>query len=118
MSQQANAHHRDVQLEVGSLVLVRLLPYRQTTLTTRLSHKLAKRYYGPFKVLERVRTVAYRLDLPLGCKINPVFHISNLKPYQRPIPKGIHPLPPQSVDNWPLLIPAVVCASRTILRLN
>ena len=76
MSQQANAHRRDLQLELGSLVLLRLQTYRKTTLATRLSHTLAKRYYGPFKVLERVGAVAYRLDVPLGCKIHPVFHIS------------------------------------------
>ena len=118
MSQQANAHRRDLQLELGSLVLLRLQPYRKTTLATRLSHTLAKRYYGPLKVLERVAAVAYRLDVPRGCKIHPVFHISNLKPYQGPIPEGIHSLPLHSMDNRPLPIPAALCASRTIPRRN
>nr|GFD51458.1 putative reverse transcriptase domain-containing protein [Tanacetum cinerariifolium] len=38
------------------------------------------RYVGPFKVLERVRDIAYKLDLPeeLSRVHNP-FHVSNLK---------------------------------------
>ncbi|GKA44542.1 hypothetical protein Tco_0737266 [Tanacetum coccineum] len=42
--------------------------------------KLAPRYVGPFEIVERVRSVAYRLKLPqeLSCVHN-TFHVSNLK---------------------------------------
>ena len=42
--------------------------------------KLAPRYVGPFKIVERIGKVAYRLALPpeLG-NVHPTFHVSNLK---------------------------------------
>ena len=44
--------------------------------------KLSPRYIGPFEILERVGTVAYRLALPssLSC-VQDVFHVSMLRKY-------------------------------------
>ncbi|KAD7117147.1 hypothetical protein E3N88_04415 [Mikania micrantha] len=42
--------------------------------------KLSPRFVGPFKILERIGSVAYRLELPLELNnIHDVFHVSNLK---------------------------------------
>ena len=38
--------------------------------------KLAPRYGGPFRIIQRVYPVTYQLDLPRSMKVNPVF------PYQ------------------------------------
>ena len=44
--------------------------------------KLAPRYIGPFELLERVGTVAYRLALPLSLSgVHEVFHVSMLQKY-------------------------------------
>jgi hypothetical protein len=57
--------------------------------------KLAGRFVGPYKILERKCPVAYKLELPktMGA-IFPVFHVSHLKkclraPEERIEPRGI-----------------------------
>ncbi|OMO91420.1 Retrotransposon gag protein [Corchorus capsularis] len=102
----STAYHpqTDGQTEVVNRVLETYL--RQNSLADRQFHKLAPRYYGPYKVLDKIGAVAYKLDLPSSAKINSVFHVSQLKKKlgfdnmvgsALPIPSDTPSLTPQAV---------------------
>ena len=58
--------------------------------------KLSPRYIGPYKIVERIREVAYRLELPSYLDhIHDVFHVSMLRKY---IPDLSHVLTEQPVE--------------------
>nr|GFB26276.1 reverse transcriptase domain-containing protein [Tanacetum cinerariifolium] len=52
--------------------------------------KLNPRYVGPFKILERIGDVAYKLDLPEELsRVHNTFHVSNLKKYHADEPLSV-----------------------------
>ncbi|GKE20188.1 ty3-gypsy retrotransposon protein [Tanacetum coccineum] len=116
MEVKANRKRRDIEFSVGDLVLVKLQPYRHVTLAKRLSNKLAKRYYGPYKVEARVGKVAYRLALPASSKIHPVFHVSILKTFVGSDSVEVAGLPEELQDGQPVEQPLTICDTRRVLR--
>ena len=65
--------------EVGDYVYLKVSPMRSVR-RFNMKGKLAPRYIGPFKILERCGEVAYQLELPESLSgVHDVFHVSQLK---------------------------------------
>ena len=80
MKQQAYQHRSEREFEVGDWVFLRLQPYKQMPLKQqKKDNKLAPKYYGPYKVLQRIGSMAYKLELPPSSRAHPLFHVSCLK---------------------------------------
>eukprot|EP00253_Pinus_taeda_P031488 PITA_31488 len=77
----ADAHRTDRKYEAGDEVFIRIKP-NKSTIRFGKGTKLSPQFIGPFKAMERVGPVAYRLALPPHLhKIHNVFHVSVLRHY-------------------------------------
>jgi hypothetical protein len=65
MKQQENQHRSEISFEVRDWVFLRLQPYKQMSLKqAKKDNKLSPKYYGPYKVLQKIGTMAYKLEVP------------------------------------------------------
>ncbi|CAL1391412.1 unnamed protein product [Linum trigynum] len=116
MKQNADLRRREVQFAIGDWVYLKLQPYRQHTVFRRASQKLAYRYYGPYLVTECIVPVAYRLGLPPGSRVHPVFHVSLLRPCPTPPAAATSEIPPIADDGALLLQPTAILDTRYTRR--
>ncbi|GKA81811.1 hypothetical protein Tco_0788503 [Tanacetum coccineum] len=75
----ADNRRKPLEFEVEDRVLLKVLPWKGVIHFGKKG-KLAPRYVGPFKILERIGPVAYRLRLLEELSsVHDTFHMSNLK---------------------------------------
>ena len=102
LRQKENYHkHRKPDPNLKSGDMVWFLP--RNVKTTRPSKKLDYEKMGPFKIIKKVGTSSYKLDLPASMTIHNTFHILLPEPYEEnKFPSQIQtPPPPIDIDGEP-----------------
>ncbi|GKD43081.1 putative reverse transcriptase domain-containing protein [Tanacetum coccineum] len=75
----ADIKRKPMEFQVRDKVMLKVLPWQGVVCFGKRG-KLNPRYVGPFKVLEKVGSVAYKLELPQELSmIHNTFRVSNLK---------------------------------------
>jgi hypothetical protein len=99
--QRADQHRRQLQLEVGDLVLAHL---RKERFLKGMYNKLKMKKIRPCRVLKKFGANAYGIELPDGIGISPIFNISDLYPYRA---REIETRDEQPVIQWTKQMPVV-----------
>ncbi|GJR61313.1 putative reverse transcriptase domain-containing protein [Tanacetum coccineum] len=75
----ADVRRKPLEFDVGDMVMLKVSPWKGLIRFGKRG-KSSLRYVGPFKIIDRIGLVAYKLELPDElCGIHNTFHISNLK---------------------------------------
>ncbi|GJY09853.1 putative reverse transcriptase domain-containing protein [Tanacetum coccineum] len=75
----ADVRRKPLEFQISDRVMLKVSPWKGVVRFGKLG-KLNPRYIRPFKVLAKVGTVAYRLELPQQLSmVHSTFHVSNLK---------------------------------------
>jgi hypothetical protein len=115
MKKQADKNRTFRQFRINDMVFLKLQPYIQASVAPRANHKLLFKYYGPFRVVAKISDTAYKLELPGGSTIHPVFHVSLLRQCLADGMSASALLPSVTND---LAVPSKVLAKRWRKRAN
>ncbi|KAH7446416.1 hypothetical protein KP509_01G054500 [Ceratopteris richardii] len=83
---------RPIEFQVDDMVFLKVNSHRSNLLLGK-DHRLSPRYGGRFKVLKKIGSLAYLLELPKHLNVLPVFHVSLFKRYVSNVAHVLQELP-------------------------
>nr|GFC92385.1 putative reverse transcriptase domain-containing protein [Tanacetum cinerariifolium] len=85
----ADLKRKPTEFQVGDKAMLKVSPWKGVVRFGKRG-KLNPRYVGPFKMLEEIGKVAYKLELPEELsRVHNTFHMSNLKKYHADEPLAV-----------------------------
>ena len=74
-----NRKYQPLLMKVGDWAMLRLHKGYSIPSSAGVTKKLTQQYIDPFRIKERVRRLAYRLEIPSDWRIHPVFSVAQLE---------------------------------------
>ena len=94
----ADFKRKDIGYEIGDKVFLKVSPWKKV-MRFRKKGKLSPKFIGPYEVIEKVGSVAYRLGLPPELeKTHNVFHVMILRRY---ISDPLHVISSETIELRP-----------------
>lgn len=112
----ADKNRSDRSFQPGDMVYLKIQPYRHTSLSIHRHLKLHSKYYGPFRILQKIGHASYKLLLPEGCQLHDTFHVSQLKQHLGPKAVPNPKLPLLNPDGSVLLEPEQLLERKLVPR--
>ena len=109
----ADKRRKHLEFEVDDLVYLKMITFKGRTRVAE-RRKLDPRYLGPFRIMERVGAVAYKLNLPSAMdEFHNVFHVSQLRKCLTDQDIVLHEIPKDMGKNLTLETRPVQVVDRT-----
>jgi hypothetical protein len=116
MKKYADANRTARSFDLGDMVYLKMQPHREAALGLGTALKLTSKYYGPFRIIQKVGQLAYKLQLPAGTKLHDVFHVNQLKKHLGPRAVPNARLPLLTADGKVKFNPVAILQRRQIPR--
>lgn len=76
MKKQVDKGHIEHTFVVGDMVFLKLQLFIQSSVARCSHNKLRFKFFGPYKIIQCIRAMIYKLELPSFATIHDVFHVS------------------------------------------
>jgi hypothetical protein len=118
MKLYVDINRTDRSFQVGEQVLLNLQPYAQGYVVNMSYPKIAFKYFGPYTILEKVGTTTFKLQLPAGSMVHPIFIVSQFKEFNLDYTPTYSPLTDISALDISEILPEKIVDCRLIKRGN
>ncbi|RKF60445.1 Transposon Ty3-G Gag-Pol polyprotein [Golovinomyces cichoracearum] len=118
MKRRYDKKHKPVFFKVGDFVSLRLHRGYNIPGFSERNTKIEQQFSGPFRIIEKIGRLAYRLELPPAMKIHPVISVAHLEPAPNPSADTFERPVARNLLLNPDLVPDKILRMRTLQRRN